>query len=431
MHDTYNACFKWLTLRRNSQDLKKLMLAACQCPDGEPSAQAHHSTRDDLASHGRAPFYYLMELVLVPVRDYWKKPGHRPGPCRLDRIRRRRHWPCSIQDILPHGPENTIRSLVYYLTYDLPPGARTCVNFAIQLLVTLCHPLLLGILVSSRIFITRGIVTGLNSHVGQLDSMFASNKIDVYAYADILGSINSLRLLLLDLVTRVCNETQRCAFHRQAPSELITAYERVLDICRMLRAVSDRYKLNTRPDSNMIGSVDRVITDFSLLGGKLFADCQVPLTAEISSDARAKYEEVAQQFRAPYYQVWDRFLRVMNYLEMCQRCATPGCQRTLADAQLKCCMGCQRVLYCSKACQKKAWSHQFPHRDVCAIMARLCATLELPKHEILDRRQAAPNDTAYEPAVLQIVNHFTALAEFDMKTSGCECRPFCYGVADL
>lgn len=68
-----------------------------------------------------------------------------------------------------------------------------------------------------------------------------------------------------------------------------------------------------------------------------------------------------------------------------QRCFAPGCQGTVGAAELKKCSNYKRVLYCSPACQQRAWKHHSaPHKDLCKL-----ATLLVPESSLSPRRESA------------------------------------------
>jgi hypothetical protein len=95
-------------------------------------------------------------------------------------------------------------------------------------------------------------------------------------------------------------------------------------------------------------------------------------------------EEAAEQWVDDMSNPHLRLLRVGYGPQWLGRCHGPTCMRTRASEEgrkFALCQGCKRAAYCSRRCQKIAWSHSTaPHREVCRISKEVTVLQRDAKH---------------------------------------------------
>jgi hypothetical protein len=99
----------------------------------------------------------------------------------------------------------------------------------------------------------------------------------------------------------------------------------------------------------------------------------------------------------------------VDQLAESQRCAAPTCPVTMADCHLKLCTGCKVAKYCSRRCQKGAWTHvTTSHRMWCASVGDIRLRVRAPAGEIgtaVDARSTAHYDNYAPPIRNKVENH--------------------------
>lgn len=88
---------------------------------------------------------------------------------------------------------------------------------------------------------------------------------------------------------------------------------------------------------------------------------------------------------------------------MCRRI---GCRRITTDIgrALFVCGGCRRFRYCSRDCQKRAWTHEVvAHRRICRTVALLCGRQTMPSGSDLMRRDVTISDMLDDKSKLPIL----------------------------
>jgi len=115
-------------------------------------------------------------------------------------------------------------------------------------------------------------------------------------------------------------------------------------------------------------------SNFSLVGATIynhFPGSCVP-TSQLSSKLHDDWIKHAHCLDIPHIISWSMFLGTLIYHYVRQRCSAPGCLCTLEGLRhsFGYCKGCLCILYCSRACQKHAWSCKdgLGHQDVCALI---------------------------------------------------------------
>jgi hypothetical protein len=424
MYATYSACFKWLTLPRSDRALMDLCNFRCLCTPSQMQLPMHEAGLDVIPKAVVArPFAALLSCILEPfakVDSEYDDFGQ--YAYRVHTLPRRRMWPRSVTSVLPHGPEGTVRAFLRILATDIPPASRGEVYVALCRILRLCGPLVAPLLIRSSFFarhaidVMRDLRLEPESHVqGKLDS--DHNFEVITCIKDFVG-------LMSEIVGRSTSEAERVAFHSLAPASTLASYAHCIDIYGLAQTIvnapSTRQHYQKHPLS-WSSILVPIIRQFMLIGAKLCNDCPSAARAEISVAAKKLVLERLRSDTATK-KLAEQFMFLMQHLEIRQRCGAPGCVKTRADGRLRCCTGCRRVMYCSRACQKAAWRHTIAHRDVCQAIPLLCLAMEIPEQGIFDfmkdfREGELRTDPTHEGLYQQVLDHFAKLTSYELKTS--------------
>jgi hypothetical protein len=368
------------------------------------------------------PFARLLERIVEPLTFVDSKDESNQWARHLHTLPRRRVWPRSITSILPHGPEGTVRAFVRILATDIPPASREQVYRALCRILRLCSPLVAPLLIRSSFFarhaidVMRDLRLEPESHV--------QGKLDSDHNLEVMMCIKGFVDLMSDIVRRSTSEAERVAFHGLAPASTLASYAHCIDVYLLARSLvnapSTRHHYQEHPPA-WLSVVDPAIQQFVLIGAKLCDDC--PSAARTKISVAAKELVLGRlRFDTATKKLAERFVLLMHHLEIRQRCGAPGCIMTRVDGRLRCCTGCRRVMYCSRACQKAAWRHTIAHRDVCQAIPLLCLAMEIPEQGIFEfmkifREGELRTDPTHEGLYQQVLDHFAKLTSYELKTS--------------
>jgi hypothetical protein len=362
------AAFRWLTAPRSSRQQQNLVNASCRC-----SAQLRNS--DPAHVYGQAalardkPFMAVLKIIirtLIPALE----DKISPGGVRIHRIGERRSWPRALQQLLPHGTENTIRAFIAWfrvVTSDRFAGFLG----VFHLFLTYTYPLTIPYVVTSRALMVYGVLGSINSACRltkehPTDMFLQQSNLEVLALS---GRIMSNVTLLWS------SEVERRVFTEHSAIQLLVAYDRAIDACRFMSHLN---LSEQGPDCQV------VMSQFKLLGSAVIQDFNL-LSSQDFQRAGLSPLKVVQRFMQDASTPWKEMIRTLHQNARAQVCASPDCRTTYAaPCTFKYCGGCRRAVYCSRKCQKRAWTHPVaPHGDVCALLKETCSANRLSGTNIL------------------------------------------------
>jgi hypothetical protein len=403
--------FKWLSMPRTTAEIRTLVSLRCQCTPEDSSDSVHQAGAQALAQDAALgqpivsqPFCVVAKFWLKPLKYLRLKYKSHRRVTKLYKIVDREDWPSSIQDVLPHGPDDTIRGLLQWFRADLDLNTIAIFCESVNRLLDLCAPYILPSLIACWPFCVR--------LVACMDSAISFRRSDEFLETEnhaeaCFYSLRASSRLLADIVLEYANRTQRDFFMKPraenirqkiiSSMDLLDEFKTNIDFCSLFEHICD---LEERLDV-LCTAIWTVITP----------------TSEIEAGKYPIYEGDNTSVIPFQYPPWYSFIKCLIDLENCQRCQRPGCSQFLVHRHaLRYCTGCRRVVYCSVHCQKLAWKHHTaPHRQICGVIRSLCIQLDLPRHRIVKKLPHAPVDKAYLPAARTVIKHLDLLAKADMK----------------
>jgi hypothetical protein len=412
--DVFSMCFdlsiRWICFPRTTGERDYLMASPCACPSDRRASEAHKTGEETMSTvylnNCRPCMAFVLELLAAIDSACSNAPDLQRGFVKIARISARKTWPTQLDQILPFGPEGTIRGLFSWLSADFGSADQTNIISVARMVLHLTRPLTVPYVVTSRNFLSRGILPLIEracilhvnvqarSLAGQDTSQVATKASDIFYI--ILAAMTQIVMAWMD-------EPIQQAFLGHSASQLVIAYERAWEVCIW------HSKNSEDPDT-----WERYMGQIAILGEPILRGH--PELRNVPSN-RPRH-----RFRRFTTSTWAYIVRQNARLYYADRCASPECLETLAyDGPFKHCGGCKRVLYCSKRCQKASWQHPaVPHRAVCETLRQFCAVYELARN---------PHPTAKEPSnppldedtANWILDHFRAQSQYELQHPRMSC----------
>jgi hypothetical protein len=334
------------------EHLHKITACACDSDHVQESSGGHAHVDFHRAglqcfaeSNHQHPLHTMLHIMTRPWGQYklnWqrKEPKfYRTGLKPLESRPAGLAWPQTMYQLLPHGPEDTMRGLIQWLSSWVQVDINTRLQILIwaDALATVCYAEVIPYIITSRTLLAAvidmlGVVTD-NCRPG-------SPTEDHEALASVVTSIGRHLKMLKDGMTLAewatfvapfaVDVVRRCDAAISLCEELVrkcdlpiiieVLYEETLPSFVILGCGAYEWHPEVRPD---IGEVSEVIQRGSVLSVKE---------------------------RHP----WFRLIVHFRILHRRRRCCAPDCRRTWADLRrpASLCRGCNRVQYCSVTCQK-------------------------------------------------------------------------------
>jgi hypothetical protein len=401
---------QWISAPRTVAELNHLCYLSCQCPNDSASADEFHARGERLLlQSGRIGPFPLFHFFLSDNVSSWIYYHSKHRFTSRDHIslltHKRRLWPTRLEHILPYGPEDTLRGLIWWLKSDL---GRSNGGGTMQLLlaiIALTHSITLPYIVASPTFVTYGILQTLNS----LCDWFSGDRtvIPPCYNKDVVAELLSTCILLARAVLNDwSDEAQRRSLTGKHAAQLLLAYDRAINTSDMIRSFNEATAERIR--GHLVNLCGTLLYDFRNL-------------AHSTAATRTKhFDHIYKGLGKP--DTWIRMIRALNHASRSDRCSAPACMKTRADVgRLRLCGGCRRVAYCGRACQKDDWSYAaegwLPHREYCEWLRDVCAQYELPRRNV-GARLMTPPATECAPGVGSwVADYFLCNGQYKIATS--------------
>jgi hypothetical protein len=415
---------RWLSAPRTLQQLQTILQSQCTCSFLEQNAAPHQQSRLLLreSSSARLPIesmlasigQYFMIILPVPKRSELvveKKSAADTvkQSMRLDLITTRTRWPTNLQQILPHGAESTTRGLLRWFHLDLGEVIQMSFVKFLEGFFYFTSPQTLPYFVTSDVFLARGTIPVMIYALQYLSPNPQADMLPSEAALSVQGRhFNALMMLLtcasfmFSVIVSKCNHTQRMVL-------LEHTTEDVIDLC-------DRSALALRVAMHRFDPAHRGVASNVL---RYFRELYVIVSQNHHLFLDKTHLRVVRGDISP---LWGSTLESISHRARSQTCSSPECSKTFLDTwPFRYCGGCKTDCYCSRRCQKIAWTHPVaPHRLVCNLVRLVYVQNRLNTTTMTLRRVEAPPTTFEEDAGHRIVQHYQAQTRYEMATY-CKC----------
>jgi hypothetical protein len=424
-----NLMFAWATMPRTLKDVYDMDRITCTCADdAEASDTTAHSTGRYQMEAAQAitpdirPMSIVLKAAFVPlfilVTEGPKGTGSLP---RAKKIKARCRWPTSVRELLPHGPESTVRGLLIWLHGSYHGNIYTSALYmSILALVHMCHSYIMPYISTSRTLLNRGVISWIRFLYRDLMEMMKHCTRSISETNIILERFMVLGAFFSRIYTLYMDLTLRHHFTATFAAELLQACAMALDAYDIF--VRDPFVAGL--STPMYGSIDDFSASFQKIASTLLLE--YPDLAITNPDGRAMaiFRHNVARERSSGRAPWKRFLQIIYALVTRERCCAPGCAVTSADTKLRYCAVCRRVSYCSITCQKRAWNmNTCAHRDICHAIRLLCTHFKLRRNSgailaIHNNRKKPSNKelSDWQPLYETVSNHFDELSRVELQT---------------
>ncbi|KAJ7704325.1 hypothetical protein B0H17DRAFT_1193572 [Mycena rosella] len=273
-------------------------------------------------------------------------------------------WPTKPSDLLPFGPESSVRALDYWIERSPTPLWIGLVGSMLEI----CKRSMIPALIASTYIPEKSV--GMLEVPVMVYLVLSSGSRSQATPASCLADIKRCAVFFLQLQS-FCDRHELLKFFAGQEEFLFRATKTALDSVRNIARDVTPYTPDTDQDAGYIQSVLTTLaaTVHCHLALPFDAKAYLPVVlAHSLAVLKTEKDPPAMAFQALYQ------------LACYERCCAPGCRATFAGLGRKfsACAGCARVPFCSKPCLARAWKHpRVAHKDVCKKIRALGAATGL------------------------------------------------------
>jgi hypothetical protein len=412
---------RWVTFPRTDADMDRINEMRCSCGTGVPNLDMWHAHgevaffRNDAQTAFGSASLFLLYTALMDLKGLHEQ--EEKNARAFHKKRKHDSWPRRPQDVLPHGLEDTVRGLIAWFYLDLPTPVHVNIYHGLLVLSDLFQLSVVPYVATSSLFLEELYIRHVATAVQRAVPPGAQKKDHRERYMAALNILSPIARLAHNLVGRGMDEVQRWSFVGTDP-RFLAATGIAIDLCFRIVCFFE-----TAGDTKTEYEARTVARDLQHVGAAVYdITPQVhTLHTQISiSDFALSGFQLAHQnyMKSPR----DRLLRTLYRLSICRTCMAPGCTNAVFGGRGRGCAGCLRVPYCSRQCQRRAWSHKAaPHRSVCASIRQLCLHLCLPRdgralsEEMNEQEKRLSANGPWEGMALAVVEHFLDITRYEAR----------------
>jgi hypothetical protein len=361
---TLDTVWEWVTRPRTDDELHAITSMECTCSLEERRTLDHLPGSKRISATNMAPGWRLVYDCLQPGAK-----ADQEDVVRLAKFHRRKQWPRSICSFVPHGAGDTLQGVCQWLACSPVPQVRAAVFNSINRMMLILQPLILPYLIVSPTSLLR--LDDLASQSTRSSLLEEEPRVEEEKnLSDYIGDCVVFFNVIQHLLFNVFNENMRLIFHHDNPAKLLEVYEGAhVSICRA-KALVQKLQATGTPGSarhplvkaaEVLPQVEGCLENFAHMLSLDFPELEI---FEISKQRRPNllHREIV---RCP--PPIDERLRIeLNRFHNFQQCCAPACFKATTQTPLKVCLGCYWMRYCSRRCQKRAWSNpEVGHRHWC------------------------------------------------------------------
>lgn len=270
------------------------------------------------------------------------------------------HFPRTIHELLPFGPEASARALVAWLDVPRIGPPIWPILYLLRTMMELVTNQMSRILIGCRSLLPWT----MKISIDWLESMERACKLRLMIDPSDFNSVSAF----LDVLGATCSSYPK--LFTMWALQTVTKAE-LIDICNRLHFVATTLTANecvTRGREPELASLQQ---NFAKFASRVILDrsidskielCRLYFTTNrVFVDSLAWYAEMLMKPR-PF------IIHYVSSMLIEEACTAPDCFRTWTDCERRFhrCGGCRIVSYCSKTCQAKSWSAPTtPHKDIC------------------------------------------------------------------
>jgi len=420
----------WYSFRRTRAQVEAVLSLTCTC---SPQHAASHLHQVGVSSKDRSLYNgpgRLSEKLLVHMSMEILRHAHerRLADAFLHHIARRKSWPYNIAQISVHDT-----SPAGYLDWMV---ANEMLIF-LKVLDLLAYQMSYGWTLIARPSIKQHLYLTPFVEATERWCHYVSDLEQGYIQDDdneaaiLIVGIFLLMSVTMWTITSGCSDHTAAAFYlRERRKDMLVACDRMI-----IASIS----LKRRVRIPMAISKCKQIIEYARLIGTTIYNLfpryrSLSRTSLVSHESHRLFMRDALSLTVPHVVPWARFVDNLNYCYIRQRFSAPGCVLTPDSDQrgrrFRYCAGCERIPYCSRACQKKAWRckdaaglHHLQHRDVYALIRQIWSRYNVPHLDLSKLRHGEipiihpPTLSEEETQTVIVINeHFVGLTMYELES---------------
>jgi hypothetical protein len=399
----------WMSLRRSPTQVRNILSSHCRC--STYSAMSTHSIGKTIylnsctAGHKLTPGQVLVQSCTLEMCNLRKATPILPLH-KLQHLALRSSWPTTTTQLLPHGPDETVRGYMDWLAGETT-GTLVHIMEAFKLVVTQAWPLAVPAIIKTHLF-PGHFIDAANRWPEFLIAI--KQKREKIAYDEQSRLVLSMIIHLtavMRLVSGDCSDpTHGTVFLRPHRKDIVASCDRMIQTTNMI--------ISQKNGPSEVGVyVTQALISVGATVYYYFPEDrnQLPQLPSHRSMIRD-----ADMMGPSHNMTWNMFTKVLEYQHIRQTCGAPDCLRTTEHLgrRLSFCSGCLWVPYCSRRCQRDAWRRGdgLQHREVCALLRYVCVRCDIsPSSKAgIWTRDAPTFVDKYMHMMEAISAHFTALS---------------------
>jgi hypothetical protein len=409
--------YRWLSLRRTAAEVEAFFLQKCACSDDTFNRKIHSFGAAVMSGANESPGHVLLTTCTFALCDVYRDTRDFTK-LKLHLLAKRTTWPHSTEQLLPHGPENTICGYLDWLASD---NAR-CVDRIAECLGTVVDhawPIVIPIIVKKRLVIQQFV----DSTARWLDvwsrypAVNGKRRTFDSTYSDHIPGILMRLLATMRTVYSECSDaTAAIHFLGTQWTDVLLSCDRIVTTLK----AADSYFKSKLTRSMFISALEHAMVAVRIMFAHIpesRAQCSQLHSVELTQAI------VNAPMHLPQYLPWNTLMSVLHYQYSRQTCSAPDCTSTTEQhgRPFRCCTGCWWVQYCSRKCQRISWRRDdgLQHRDVCSLIRFLRSRIRMPRpNEDLSAAMRTTPDYVKEEehVVIGAINrHFSVLTMHDIR----------------
>jgi hypothetical protein len=393
---------RWLSHPESINAFLQRSRRGCVCPVSSDRPNIIHTYGQEFGARLNTDYPGMCATLIRSLLKFLILPGLQfHAVHRIERLTRRKVWPTTLEDVLPHGPRETVHGVLAWLDLDFRGHKSLVLNVA-NVIAYFGYPVTLPYFVKSTTFIPRGILPTLQDACKIFEQITPHNTSLTTADHNAVEWCGRCSCVIMTLIT-ACNDAERQEMMREHRSILLQLFIRVEEHLKVLH--------------------ERFATDKAFLYRGWFMNMAAALVSDYPDlkDTISISPDIARMSQSDQENLWVRMLDAIVHIAQASRCARPECTHTFADAVVhKRCGGCCRVVYCSRECQKTAWQHPVvPHRHICATLREMCLLYQLDSPARMKIKQTVQEPASFDRISAQmLIDHFLEHGVCELKATG-------------
>jgi hypothetical protein len=400
---------RWIAMPRTLDEVTTLASTKCwYYVDACHSNGIHNAgvvCSAEHATYPQDPISALLEIFLdclLLIKSSYAELG-------MFNMEGRKTWPTSVEQFMPYGPERTVRGILPWLKAPLHQRLASRFLALVQKILEICAPVVLPFITATPCFLDA-ILAGLKLSADVL----SSNQSAAQSSLDIDYTCGTRFDCIMALSATLCltNEVQiRRFLGGRAQELLVHVSEMALRSTEIMGQKANQGILG-EPKGPTVAQVNAMKVRLAGICGSI---CDA--FPQLHSSLTRRWQPMPLTYgRSAQGMLWVRLIAFLLSLERVKRCRNPGCANVFWNSKrTRACGKCRRIMYCSRRCQRHAWSHPDAlHREICAVLRAACSKYGLSRSPLPESEE--PSDATHVGAAQVLAEHFIALATVDMKT---------------